>query len=343
MGLFQRKRGFTLVELLVVIAIIGILIALLLPAVQAAREAARRTTCTNNLKQLALGFHNYHDKVNMLPRLGYFILPTAQQCGTGCWCLEGPWYGTGCAMRFGTYPYPLILPHIEQAAVYAKYNFNCPPCVGPNRDLCLSSKIKTFVCPSDRYEQGWSQTNYALSLGPSLGWSQSKIDENGMFSHGGEVGFSDVTDGLSNTIMLGEKLLGDGDGNKRSLQDQYYVDPGNIGTMAYKFPNQGDVEAYGELCVQTNTTWGDRNGWIWSGSAGEVTFNEVAPPNWRYPECNPSACYCQPGVRPARSKHPGGVNIAVGDASVRFISSTIDFKLWQYLGSINGEETVSMP
>jgi prepilin-type N-terminal cleavage/methylation domain-containing protein len=178
MRLFRSRSGFTLVELLVVIAIIGILIALLLPAVQAAREAARRSQCTNQLKQLALAFHNYHDKAKTFPRTMYDFVGDAVTCkgADTCGCRQGP---AGCI--WGQAAYLQILPYIEQMSIYSQYKWSCSwKAEGTNWPLVNNAKLATFRCPSDRFNQDIAQSNYGVSAGASLGWTRPSED-NGMF------------------------------------------------------------------------------------------------------------------------------------------------------------------
>jgi len=343
MRLSRSKHGFTLVELLVVIAIIGILIALLLPAVQAAREAARRSTCTNHLKQLALAFHNYHDVNKKFPRLVYTVTMHEPYCDPaakwGC--------GSGGCRRQCAGPFVKILPNIEQNALYTQYKHSCGLLATTNKDLTFGARIDTFVCPSDINEGAWAQTNYAYSMGPTQGWDDGEANGIGMFRWDHEVGMSDVTDGTSNTIMLGERLLGDGQTGKNSLRDTVRV--GSQG-CPYTFPTQAQVDLWGAAA-------GPINGAVWSQDAGLdncsqhawpvafARFNEMAPPNWKYPDVQTSGCGrpAGEGVRPARSAHPGGVNVALGDASIRFVSETIDLPTWQYMGARNDGKAFAMP
>ncbi len=194
----HRPRGFTLIELLVVIAIIAILIALLLPAVQQAREAARRTSCKNNLKQLGLGLHNYHDTHGCYPP-GYIYRPGA----------------SGNQLGFGWVA--MILPMLDQANLYNEFNFNLPIFDAANL-TAREKQIPGLLCPSDPVsennfvEMGSSAERYAMgcyvaSFGPpDLDATQEK--RAGMFSRNSSTRARDIIDGMSNTLCVGERQNG---------------------------------------------------------------------------------------------------------------------------------------
>ena len=208
-----RRRGFTLVELLVVIAIIGVLVALLLPAVQAAREAARRTQCSNNLKQIALAIHNYHDSMKVFPP-GY-ISSRPGIPGSSSWCRSGgvqraPWT-------------VLILPYSEQGNLHSKFNFNVVfqstsnQMDAPNDAVVVP--IKMFQCPSDiRLSRNKNWNSYFGVQGggatPDCGnTSCSAPNERGMWVSGmlyggSKLGFQHATDGTSNVFLIGESRYG---------------------------------------------------------------------------------------------------------------------------------------
>lgn len=221
------RRGFTLVELLVVIAIIGVLVALLLPAVQAAREAARRAQCTNNLKQLVLAVANYEDNLK--------IYPTGRM---GCDCWTGDVCGTRpSSTRPGTSGFVLILPQMEQMTLYEKLGFQkgavapATGCAGVTDDTAgwktpiaqyLSERPKFVVCPSNNTKThsagGWGIGSYAFNhgtRGASLGTDQSNLKHynTGVFMYRTEIKPRDVTDGLANTFFIGEVAGGDNPNN----------------------------------------------------------------------------------------------------------------------------------
>ncbi len=207
------RRGFTLVELLVVIAIIGILVALLLPAVQAAREAARRTHCTNNVKQLALALHNHHDTKRNFPP-GY----TSSNPGvptSSTWCQSGGVQGAPWTVH--------ILPFMEQAVQYDRFDFTVPFQEVSNQmtipNVIFLIPLKAFECPSDiRFGTNKTWNSYFGVQGggtaPDCGnTSCSPPNERGMYVSGilfggSRIGFHDVTDGSSNVFMIGESRYG---------------------------------------------------------------------------------------------------------------------------------------
>jgi hypothetical protein len=310
------------------------------------------------LKQLALGFHNYEGAKKTLPRTIY-----TRSGGTAAECLADVDCCSNTALdcpRFCPSPFVMILPFIEQQAVYAQWRWQCgnlrpnaaagAPAPAPyNRGLARSAHIDTFVCPSDRYEIGISQTNYGTSIGPGFGWTDDAMLSNGMFRRRIEVRFSDVTDGLSNTVLLAERLIADGANGTNSLQDVVtgVAFTGGLNDST-PFPPPNLVEQYGQA---GDLAW-QAGGNTYSGncpdffSCGFATINEAAPPNWKHHDVKQQGCVFRlpgGGVYPARSKHPGGVNAALADASVRFISETIDGYTWQYLGARADGQAVTVP
>ncbi len=191
----MKRRGFTLIELLVVIAIIGVLVALLLPAVQQAREAARRIQCTNNLKQIGLALHGYHDTHGRLP-MGYTFSPGYVRGG----------FGWGA----------MILPGLEQRALFDSTNFQVPLWHAANATTSIVAN-SAYLCPSDETSQGkflerdgflYAKSSYVGSFGPG-NMDANPDDRRGLFSRNSSVRFADATDGLSNTLSAGERHNGE--------------------------------------------------------------------------------------------------------------------------------------
>ncbi len=179
----RKHEGFTLIELLVVLAIIGLLVALILPAVQSARAAARKSTCANHLKQLAVALHSYHELKNTLPAGSYVI---------------GPSFGTLSGWGWGS----MILPQIEQGSLYNTLDFHIGTAVAANRSR-ISTPIPTWICPSDSPEQ---TIDVELPGHPhAVVASGNYAGVTAMLSAMSNVRFRDVTDGLSQTLMVGER------------------------------------------------------------------------------------------------------------------------------------------
>ena len=364
---FRGRTGFTLVELLVVIAIIGILIALLLPAVQAAREAARRSQCTNNLKQLGLAHHNYADVHKTL------VFRKRGTSGCGASRNEG-----NCSRLSG---FIALLPFFEQQA---KHDFIMagnptwsPPIAvgGPapwfNWGPGWDNSPSTLICPSDPSAFNSTTTrlnNYAFCLGDQVhGTGQGTPPDiirdtqnvRGCFAFNRCTKFADITDGLSNTILMSERVKA-GFGVTTVAANQIDRRLGTAISVA------GIVTAP-NTCLTTVTgqyfTAGQRVkgffGTAWAdGQPERVAFNTVLPPN--APGCTDDAngnADSANSVLPPSSRHPGGVNCLLGDGSVRFISETIDtgnlgldqpvsgpsrYGVWGALGSKAGGEAVAL-
>ena len=332
----STRKGFTLVELLVVIAIIGILVGLLLPAVQAAREAARRMSCSNNVKQLGLAMHNYHDTHKSFP----------------CFVTRN---GQGDYWR-GYSAFTQLLPFIEQSPLHSQVsaatnNFFSHWDIGSGHHLLRATSIPAYLCPSaQRFPTsgtGWSNgpgCNYGVSFGASIDWDNYR-NQNGMFRGENDrsakcsVRIADVTDGTSNTLMLSEHLSGDDNGNFLMNGQSSEARIGSAfpnNTMEY--PSVAELTTFGTAC-RAITAHNSTNGGQWmSPEPTQTALNTVAPPNWQFPNCQTSGsgfASDRDGVYTARSLHTGGVNGAMGDGSVRFVSQSIDVKVWQFTGGRN--------
>ena len=333
-------RAFTLVELLVVITIIGILIALLLPAVQAAREAARSMQCINNLKQLALGIHNYEGTFGMFPKNAYG--GTAFSTGGTAWAAYQCFSAS-----------VMILPYIEQETLFQR--FAAAPAGGWNTYYSgpMQTKLPTFRCPSTRAyptpgTSSWSGpgTNYAWCSGSSVytgQWWGNRTVFNGMVDIVTEHGLGEVSDGLSNTILASEVLSGSGVTSGTTAiypYDFFYTNNDSLFTAVANrhFPTATELATIGAAALTSGKAM-TNNGSLWAWYAhGDSLFTTAATPNWSYPSsggvcCPGGAQDWNYGIIPPRSYHPGGVNTAMGDGSVRFLSNGVDLYTFQCLGN----------
>jgi prepilin-type N-terminal cleavage/methylation domain-containing protein/prepilin-type processing-associated H-X9-DG protein len=349
----RRAHGFTLIELLVVIAIIGVLIALLLPAVQQSREAARRIQCTNNLKQLGTALHNYHDIVGCLP---------AGQLEGNNWCDYSA--------------HVFLLPYIEQRALYAAINFT-DVYVAPfnqnqgaywfstwNRTVWYS-RVNGFLCPSDidRLTNPQGHNNYVGNSGSSPNSTQDMGPSNGPFIAGGPgkgwnnnnsytaaqcYSFRDIIDGLSNTAAFSEKVKGMNNNPRDPLKPTSTVF--NVGLSG---ANPSIAQDYFLVCKRINpqtqatmtgqgyTTDPNGIGCLWhSGYTPQTRYTHVMTPNMY--SCNYDGGGAgNRGAHTASSHHPGGVNVLFCDGSVKFLKDTVAPQTWWAIGTKSNGEVVS--
>ncbi|QEH35635.1 hypothetical protein OJF2_41880 [Aquisphaera giovannonii] len=346
----RSLRAFTLIELLVVIAIIAVLIALLLPAVQSAREAARRIQCTNNLKQIGLAVHNYHDAFNALP-FG-----------------KGPSYMMTMPMapmyaRWSTHSQ--LLGFLEQKPLFDAINFAFPPDTpdfdagsmmgfmpafsSPANSTASRAKIAAFICPSDANEDAtWPGTvSYAVNEGS---WLCDACEQTPSTTAPGElpkgpfytrscVRLASFVDGTSNTAFFSERRRGIGTPDPRSSLYQMM----NATSLAAAYQNCTNLDMAMAMPITS------RSGLAWSvGTMAGTTYNHVSTPNTR-------SCAGMDGMSggmmmamnnmavqlPPGSFHPAGVNLLFGDGSVRFVKDSTALNVWRALSTRNGGEVIS--
>jgi prepilin-type N-terminal cleavage/methylation domain-containing protein/prepilin-type processing-associated H-X9-DG protein len=333
-----RRSGFTLVELLVVIAIIGILIALLLPAVQAAREAGRRTTCNNNLKQIGLGMHNHHDTFGFFPP-GF---------------KDTRWDASSAALTSAsqsTSAHAHLLNFMEQTTTSVLVRFDQPYISDVNKQARMT-QVPVFLCPSDPDDlpilEG-GRTNYFANQGNSLLHGLPPMDPsdpnygmpapNGIFFLNSRVKFQDIIDGTTHTAAFSEKNKGDGS-NAIVTEESDTFRP-HTGTNPSDNPKTMD-EAVAQCAacdINDLTKQGVLNvgvPWLRAYHSNSQYYH-IAPPNTR-------SCMFPPGriMTTAGSRHPDGVNVLMCDGSVHFITDTIDLATWRGMGTRYGKELIEI-
>jgi len=322
------RRGFTLIELLVVIAIIAVLIALLLPAVQQAREAARRTQCKNNLKQIGLALHNYHDT--------HLTLPPGEVRGKNVSTL------------------PLILPYLEQGNVAALFDFKVLIYDAKNYQA-TTQNLAIFQCPSES-SSGYvtwpagsttqaGKTNYVQNLGLSAVYFETGPNARpgtAVFIAGRSFGFRDIKDGLSNTALFGEIKRGEGAGTTAGSgigpgHPEDYSAPVIVAGALYSINNPYDPAQCNISSTSQPRTRG-RGNQFYRGLTLYTFYNHTLTPNSKFRDCVNSNW--AEGHLAARSYHPGGAHVLLGDGSVRFASDSLSETVWQAVGSRAGGEVV---
>ncbi len=328
----RGRSGFTLIELLVVIAIIAVLIALLLPAVQSAREAARRSQCVNNLKQMALGAHNYHDVWNALP--------------------PGENYG-------GISPSVAMLPYVEQQQLYAAFNSNINSrWLDSEFDnlTVVGARVSSYLCPSeiytDRSSDGYNSwaSNYAWNAG--TWWPRTKSWD-GLFGRTYDddatvqpfqrltISFASIPDGTSNTLLVAEVANGPltpGAARTR-VSDCYEV----RGLTRDSTVQQATAAANAINWVTGPIPWtgGWRyKGYTWvEGSVWRTWFNTIRTPNQTCATMDDQSWWYI--MKPASSYHPGVANAALADGSVKAFKETVNQMVWMGLSTRAGGEVIS--
>jgi prepilin-type N-terminal cleavage/methylation domain-containing protein/prepilin-type processing-associated H-X9-DG protein len=334
----RRPSGFTLVELLVVIAIIGVLVALLLPAVQAAREAARRMHCANNIHQMALAALNYESRYHRFPtgRIRKVTVGSQVTVADCQWSVHAR-----------------LLPDLEEKGLVLITDFSIYIDYSPARLV----KVKTFLCPSDinrlddypnHAHYGWGRNNYRCCTGSEPGqWNGTEERANGIFVTNEFIGLGDVTDGASNTAMFSEAVLGDGNVNRVEV-------PGDCFAIASS--NNSREQIYSACMAVTPaagaSVQGSQSGQNWSfGNYNTTRYNHIMPPNEKSCVRSTGGNIDQTGgwsmvndnggAIAASSRHPGGVNMATADGSVRFVDNDVNVNIWWALGSRDGDEVIS--
>lgn len=349
------RTAFTLIELLVVIAIIAVLIALLLPAVQAAREAARRISCTSNLKQLGLALHNYLSIQNVFPpgRINTYVAANGH-----CWGA-----------------YSQMVPQLEMQALFNAMNFS----MNPDPDYTMTTSVvnmtaavtvlNTLLCPSDGGPTvvpvgggPYAVHNYLLNVGSGYSVVQNPpapgTTPNGILFENSAVGMATITDGSSQTVAISETIhstVGAPTGlNTLTVFAQSplsgFVITGT-NTAGNGPPIFSDADYVARCLTSAPLGFQPTRGVKWLyGAPGHSMYNHRRPPNDKQVDCRgglPHSDKMTPDWLnlslniTSRSKHPGGVNSLFSDGSVRFIKDSVNVGVWQALGSRNGGEVLS--
>jgi len=362
----QTRRGFTLIELLVVIAIIAVLIGLLLPAVQAAREAARRAQCVNNLKQIGIALHNYHDSALSFP-------PGRMQPYIGI----GPTGNGGLCWRGGLAVHMFILPFLEQTNLSNAFNYTASRVrLAPSTPTCEQNvtvaitQLSAFLCPSDTNPQIANNpvNNYRYNIGATIcmssAWTDQGVDlapwsttcsaelswpRGGMFTDR-VVSIATVTDGTSNTAAFSERNLGDlgpsnGPIGPADIKDGPVLRGG--GAPPANYNTDGMVAG----CIADGNTTLNADGAYGIGGASQINgdmqqtmYNHLFPPNSSIRDCDGGGYIDgnnEAAIVTARSRHPGIVNVVAADGSVRAVKSTVSPGIWQAFGTAKGGEIIS--
>jgi prepilin-type N-terminal cleavage/methylation domain-containing protein/prepilin-type processing-associated H-X9-DG protein len=358
-----RPPGFTLIELLVVIAIIGVLVALLLPAVQAAREAARRMQCVNNLKQIGLGLHNYHSANDCFPPGALLTINLAGTTSTGS--------SAAAHVR--------ILGSLEQQSIYNAVNFEMgfPISTTVNAQTLANStiasiRLNVFLCPSSTWPS-WNLNAYVYSapapgnsyfssLGSTLEFNSDMTGgpPNGVFPYvgaGGVVNLAGITDGSSSTIAFGEWKIGDGNLSQITPASDIVLlgsyPPGvTQNTPQMSMPaGAAAFQQWLPLCAAALTTNRTAHHTSYLGESwtfadmGYTMGSALLPPNPPYPNCSTTSVATDslqtPGMFGLASGHPGGANVLLCDASVRFLKDSTSRQVIWALGSRAQGEIIS--
>lgn len=308
----RLSHAFTLVELLVVIAIIGILVALLLPAIQAAREAARRSECANNLKQFGVALHNYHSSYKRFPpgSIRTWNVPDPP----GSWSTSMiSWIAR-------------VLPYCEQEVIAEDIDWErWPGSAGTENTEARQIELSLCRCPSDRNitpTSGFAPTNYVVCIGNT----DNSGSSNAVFGINSFTKIADILDGTSTTLAVSECKINEPWVRRYEGSGDYVACQAGTAPPISSNVNIGSqCRGFSWFFAQRNCSW---------------TFSTLFAPNDRLIDNHECENWTTTGVFAARSRHPGGVNVAMADGSTQFIVESIDYLTWQALGSREGQEVV---
>jgi prepilin-type N-terminal cleavage/methylation domain-containing protein/prepilin-type processing-associated H-X9-DG protein len=352
----MRRKAFTLIELLVVIAIIGVLIALLLPAVQAAREAARRAQCTNNLKQLGIALHNYHASTNVFP-VGFLYPDNSPTTGI---------FANVPQLHYRWSVLAMMTPYLEQTVIYNALNMDWPIAAGPGgtagtpawtpfraNTTAMVTVVNSFLCPSDGqgpqvfvagvYGVVSAPSNYHFCTGDGSPASANPGDvgvsvaANGAFVIRNPQSAASITDGTSNTVAASEQLLGPGVGGTTT---QSAATPTPDTARAAAISTTPLPQNVG--CNASVSGWRLDKGYAWwDGDYRSGLYNHYLAPNSRSYDCWQGSPPHNPAIKAARSRHAGGVNVLFCDGHVAFVKDSVSLVTWRAVSTRSGGEVVS--
>jgi prepilin-type N-terminal cleavage/methylation domain-containing protein/prepilin-type processing-associated H-X9-DG protein len=359
----RNRRAFTLIELLVVIAIIAVLIALLLPAVQSAREAARRSQCTNNLKQITLAMMNYESSNSSFTWTQGTTSAVYPRINDGKMPWDAGYNGNGQEYQNPS-SFALMLPYMEQTPAWNAINFsfgqnpfvNQPPSLDVLQGTAQFIVINSLICPSDN---GKGRCSYRVSNGTNWDWWSREPGAGAVTRAQPEGGqtigtIAGITDGTSNTIMFFERNRGsnNGGGGPYAPGDVYTGGPASQwGIPTYVISNPADFAVFQNTLIPDCVNWAKANpntlwtygGYFWlSGEYTNTVGNFNLTPNSKTPDCGAwGGVGTGIGFFSARSRHPGGVNVSMSDGSVRFVKDSVAVQTWLALSTRSRGEVIS--
>lgn len=333
-----NRAGFTLVEVMVSIGIMSLLMALLLPAVQSAREAARRAQCLNNLRQIGLALHSYHGAYNCFPL-----------SSTSAYNSKTSSFTYHAAYSIHT----RLLPYLEQRPLYDALNYNVgtyqaeiigvrPPSESESalnavNATVIGSRLRVFLCPSDSPPSAHPGNNYRANVGVGpdvLTIPENPDSANGFFPDLEMTSAARIPDGLSHTAAFSERLRGSGRGDDPVPERDFWS-----GQSVFRTADQTLQGCRISARPYVNTLASGGFWWFWLGRE-QTYYTHTQVPNGRVPDCLLSNSRPGIGMATARSLHPGGVNVLMGDGSTRFTLESVSQEVWRGLGTRNGGEPV---
>lgn len=327
---FRQRGGFSIIEVIVVTGVIGLLIGVLLPAVQSAREASRRLQCANNLKQIGMALTNYESVYSTFPATNAKSLANLANA------FSAHYYS----------PLARMLPYLDQIPLFNATNFDLSPSDDTstsNNDTVMMTSIGLFLCPSDPQPsvEGYGRCNYRFNIGPTP-WSSAGENNPqslaGPFTSHVFYRASDFSDGTSNTVGISERCQGDWISNQTKINGDYIL------TWIGNSKPDRDADWALEQCMRadSNTQLESRAGESWFISGLHFTnYNHCFTPNTNHMDCAFDGWHTTnlhnrtliEGVFSARSFHSNGVNAACMDGSVRFIKDSVSLNTWRALAT----------